>query len=455
MRRTTVTWTIFSAAFALVLIVLSFFTLRMIQFENAMAQADSRAALEGVVRLALWRMDSTAALLLNEGLPDRPARHNSIETALLNSQKNQANAPPQQATIQQQRAEPFQQQLSENEFQMRNNLNQSAKASPSAVVRVDWHEIEPTLLKTVADILPGATLEPIDKAHPDDTRRLATIPARLVVPASAAPPAVLPWNTPVRISLMIAWTCALLATFGAARLMGATLALSERRGAFASAVTHELRTPITTCRMYAEMLASDMVIDPSTRQEYLQTLVAESERLGHLVENVLTYSRLERQGLARKAQNPNVADLIDRTLPTLQRRVAQADLSLEMQAAPEAMSAQCRTDAVAFQQILLNLVDNACKYGKTPLVLAIEAEESRIAFAVSDRGPGVAAERRGQLFKPFNKMPTDTVPGIGLGLYLSRRLARDLGGDLTCQSDPAGTTFTLTLERKLATDGHG
>jgi signal transduction histidine kinase len=455
MKRTTITWTIFSAAFALVLIVLSFFTLRMIQFENAMAQADSRAALEEVVRLALWRMDSAAALLLSERVPDRPALHNSIETALLNSQNRQPNVPAQPPNAQQQRAEPYQQQLSETEFQMRNSLSQNAKADPSVADGQDWHEIEPTLLKSVADILPGATLESVDPAHPDDTRRLATIPARLVVPASATPPAALAWNTPVRISLMIAWTCAILATVAAARLMGATMALSERRGAFASAVTHELRTPITTCRMYAEMLASDMVIDPTTRREYLQTLVAESERLGHLVENVLTYSRLERQGLAQKAQRVSVGDLIDRTLPALQRRTAQAGLSLELKVVQEVLAAMCRTDAVAFQQILLNLVDNACKYGKPPLVLEIQASATHVRFAVHDHGPGVPPQRQGQLFKPFNKMPTDTLPGIGLGLYLSRRLARDLGGELTCQCNSAGTTFILTIERKSATDGHG
>ena len=78
-------------------------------------------------------------------------------------------------------------------------------------------------------------------------------------------------------------------------LLGA-LSLGKRRADFVSAVTHELRTPLTTFRMYAEMLADDMVPDPDQRREYLSTLLVESNRLRHLVENVLTYARLEARG---------------------------------------------------------------------------------------------------------------------------------------------------------------
>src|SRR5439155_15089133 len=109
--------------------------------------------------------------------------------------------------------------------------------------------------------------------------------------------------TPVRVSLSIAWLCALLAAGAVAALLLGAVRLSERRGAFVSAVTHELRTPLTTFRMYAEMLAGGMVPDEARRRHYLETLRIEADRLSHLVENVLSYARLER-GVSRSRLEP-------------------------------------------------------------------------------------------------------------------------------------------------------
>ena len=88
-------------------------------------------------------------------------------------------------------------------------------------------------------------------------------------------------------------------------LLAGVVALSERRAAFVSSVTHELRTPLTTFRMYADMLARGMVPDAERRQQYLETLRTEAERLTHLVENVLSYARLERGrgGAAARARD--------------------------------------------------------------------------------------------------------------------------------------------------------
>jgi len=424
MKRPMLAWTIFSAALAVALGVMLFFTAEMLAFERSMAQAQAHAALEETVRLALWRMDSTAAVLL----------HQKSE---LPEFTNKTNALPQQNVAQ--RFEPqAQQAISSNEMQIRQSLEQTPAT--------DWHKIAPVLLDRISDILPGATLEDTARGtrSPSDTRLLATIPARLIVPASALPDSSLPWNTPARISLMIAWACVLLAAGALGRLLGATMSLSSRRGAFASAVTHELRTPLTTFRMYAEMLASGMVDDEAKRRQYLDTLVAEADRLGHLIENVLAYSRLENRLAPRRAMSEmTIEQLIQSAVPALRRRVEQAGLALDVNISDP--GALCRTDPVAVGQILINLVDNACKYGLSAIELRARAVDGKLEIHVTDHGPGIAPDRIGRLFSAFSKSKTDSIPGIGLGLYVSRQLARDLGGDLQHLSPGAGTTFVLTL----------
>jgi signal transduction histidine kinase len=425
MKRPGLVWTIYSAALALALGVMLFFTVKMLYFERSMARAQAQAALEETVRLALWRMDSAAAVLLNEK-SKAPVFSNIY------------NAPAQQGNVTQRFDPAVQASISSNEMQFRQSLEPATAG--------DWHKIAPVLLNRISDILPGATLEETASGarSPGDTRLLAIIPARLVVPASALPDSSLPWNTPARVSLMIAWGCALVAATALARLLGSTVSLSSRRGTFASAVTHELRTPLTTFRMYAEMLASGMVRDEPTRRQYLDTLVAEADRLAHLIENVMAYSRLENRLASRRATAAlSIEQLIQHALPALRRRAEQAGLSLNVNISDPA--AACRTDPVAVGQILINLVDNACKYGQSGIELTSRLAGEGLEICVSDHGPGIAAERAGHLFQAFSKSKTDSVPGIGLGLFVSRQLARDLGGDMEHRSADPGAAFVLTL----------
>ena len=436
MRRTLLTWTTFAAALVLVLGVMSFFTWRMLQFERAVAMADAKAGMEETIRLALWRMDAAAPALL---APKHPSKEAPRQNRRMPQQAYRMDQSAQQsANSMEQRLDPaFQNKLSVQEYQQREAINPQ---SPS-----DWHKIAPDLLGQVCDILPSARLEPVDNANADFTRRLASIPARLVIPESAFQPPVLPWNTPLRISLMVAWICTVIASLAVALLLRGAMSLSERRGAFVSAVTHELRTPLTTFRMYSEMLATGMVSDPAARQQYLDTLVSESDRLGYLIENVLAYARLERQLSPSRAQSISVGDLLDRALPSLRRRAEQANLPLDVKIPPEAAARTCATDTIAVQQILLNLVDNACKYGRTAIDMTIAAADQRMEFRVADHGPGLEPSASVRLFQAFSKSKSDAVPGIGLGLFLSRRLARDLGGDLQHVGVTPGATFVLSL----------
>lgn len=463
MRRPLTIWASFAAALVVVLAVMGFLSVKMLRFERSMAEAQAQAVLEENVRLALWRMDSMAVRLSRElagaeGPFQQVEDGQRVEPDSESSGGSKANAadgasptppplptPSQRPVQQMQVAQQFgqqelnlrneaanQQRLSVQEYEQRSMVNRVA-------VPVDWKALEPVLLATVQDILPGATLESLGKGESadGDTRRLAAIPARLVVPEGARPSAELPWNTPLRVSLMLAWGCLVVAAGAVGLLLGATLGLSERRGAFASAVTHELRTPLTTFRMYAELLSTGRIAGERERKEYLDTLVSESDRLGHMIENVMAYSRLEKRVSARVLEDLPVGEVIDRAGPSLRRRAEQAGMELVVRVGEEAWKKQVRVDAVAVQQVLLNLVDNACKYGKGPIeVEVLEAEDMagraarRLEIVVSDRGPGVSAEKAAKLFRAFDKASDDAVPGIGLGLYLSRQLMREMGGEL-------------------------
>ncbi|MDM8004785.1 MAG: HAMP domain-containing sensor histidine kinase [Phycisphaerae bacterium] len=318
--------------------------------------------------------------------------------------------------------------------------------------RLDWPGVQSWLLGEIRDLLPEATLEPADLDRDQtDTRRLASLPIRLAPGNIPSPPGKA--MSPVRMTLLVAWSCVLLAAAAVIILLVGTMSLSERRAAFVSAVTHEMRTPLTTFRMYTEMLTGGMVPTEEKRRRYLDTLRIEAERLSHLVENVLAYARLEKNRAVGAAQNVTLAELIARVEKRLAERAAQAGMKLEVSTPETACSSTVRVDPSAVEQILFNLVDNACKYaisaGDRRIRLETRPDGGRAAVRVRDYGPGISEREARKLFRPFCKSAKDAAnssPGVGLGLALSRRLARHMGGDLQLDhSVNDGACFVLTL----------
>jgi signal transduction histidine kinase len=322
---------------------------------------------------------------------------------------------------------------------------------------LDWPRLKRELLAETADLLPSADLAPVrqgDEAAP--TRTLAGLPVRLVLGDAAAQMASLAAvDAPLQWALGVGWAALALALVAVALLLRGVLALSERRAAFVSSVTHELRTPLTTFRMYAEMLARDMVPSAERRREYLETLRTEAERLTHLVENVLSYARLERGRQPRRTERTTPAALVERLAPRLAERAEQARMELCPSVDEAAAKAPLLTDVGVVEQILFNLVDNAAKYAgraSDRRICVDVARDARTAmFTVRDFGPGFASPRDAARSAPFSKSAqeaAETAPGVGLGLALCRRLARDLGGRLdivATNADAVGAAVTLRL----------
>lgn len=322
---------------------------------------------------------------------------------------------------------------------------------------LDWAGIRDDLLREVRELLPDARLEPVRAGNGSGTARmLATVPARLI--ADGLPRLPKRGWSPIHVAVAIAWACVLIATVAVGGLLVGAVRLSERRGDFVSAVTHELRTPLTTFRMYAEMLAEGMVPDEAKHTHYLHTLRGEADRLSHLVENVLAYARLERHRSPRQAEAVRVGDFFDRVAVRLSDRVARAGRELVASDGDGVADVAVRADVSVVEQILLNLVDNACKYGTSPSDPRIHLDARRtdgtVELRVRDHGPGVQPEEVAKLFRPFSKSAREaahSAPGIGLGLALSRRLARDLGGNLRLDTDVSdGACFVLELPSESA-----
>ncbi|TDU80865.1 phospho-acceptor domain-containing protein [Prosthecobacter fusiformis] len=320
-------------------------------------------------------------------------------------------------------------------------------------VWLDWPQLQSRLLETIRDLLPEATLIATSpQAARTDATALVTLPVKLLT--GTVPVIALPNGSALKPALLVAWACLISAALAIAFVLHRAVLLSERRGAFVSAVTHELRTPLTTFRLYSEMLADDMVPDAAQRRTYLQTLCDESTRLMHLVENVLAYSRIERGRTAGRMETVGVKSLLDRIIPRLRQRTDQVDLELKLIADEQALASFLHADAMAIEQILFNLTDNACKYAAPDcdhrqLTLTVKSTGANLTFTLRDHGPGLPVAQKKRLFQPFSKSATEaahSAPGVGLGLALSRRLARELGGDLIYQPPTGrGTAFQLTV----------
>ena len=312
-------------------------------------------------------------------------------------------------------------------------------------VWLDHEILKQRLLSEVKDLLPRADLTPFTAAA-QDPLALVSFPYRLAR-NEAAPPVTPPLNKP----LLVGWAAVIIAILTASLLVHGVMRLSERRASFVSAVTHELRTPLTTFRLYSDMLASG-AMKPEKRGDYLRVLSREADRLSHLVENVLSFSKIERGSARSMVRESTVAELLEPMCERLEARLATAGMTLKM-ASPCAV--RVRVDNAAVEHILFNLIDNSAKYaaaGNPPEVaIQIKVASRSVEIIVADHGPGIPLTERRRIFRAFHKSAREAAesrPGVGLGLALSRRLAKSLGGGLECVDSNEGACFVLRLPRE-------
>lgn len=315
-------------------------------------------------------------------------------------------------------------------------------------VWLDAAALTAMLLREVADLLPQARLTPaLDDSAATDPLALVSFPFKLDRNEQALASAVV--TTPViGMPLWIAWGGVLLAFLTTAALLFGVIRLSERRASFVSAVTHELRTPLTTFRLYSDMLEQG-VVKPEKQAGYLTVLAREADRLSHLVENVLTFSRIERGNARANIREVAADELLESFRQRFESRLDAVGLRLVVQVEP---GLRLRADLAAVEHILFNLIDNTAKYAASsqPPEVRMTARQARgqVEIVVIDDGPGISPGERTRIFRPFHKsaaQAAETKPGVGLGLALSRRLARAQQGDLLLGASDTGACFLLRL----------
>ncbi|HJL15606.1 MAG TPA: HAMP domain-containing sensor histidine kinase [Sandaracinaceae bacterium LLY-WYZ-13_1] len=242
-------------------------------------------------------------------------------------------------------------------------------------------------------------------------------------------------------ALVALWLIALLAAVAIARATRRAELLSRQKSAFVSAVSHELRTPLTTLRMHAEMLDEDLV-DEARRPKVHRELVRESVRLARLVDNVLGLSKLEEGRRRVHRTEGDLAAHVREVVREQRRFVEERGFTLE---GPDP-SAACPAlfDPQAVEQIVVNLLDNAVKYGggaTKAIEVWVGTRDGRPTLAVRDRGPGIPEAERARVFERFHRVEreeTAHAPGTGIGLALVAELAAAHGGEASVHARDGG-----------------
>ncbi len=242
--------------------------------------------------------------------------------------------------------------------------------------------------------------------------------------------------------------------------------LAQLKSDFVSTVSHELKTPLTSIRMFAEMLEQGVAQgDTAKMARYHSVIVQESQRLGLLIANLLDYAQIERGTRRYTPARENIAKLARdavATFQTLQNPDNERRNPIEVAVSPEAMTAEVDVDHDVVVQALLNLLANAVKYGATadtPIEVTVGADDLAASIAVRDHGPGIPAHEQVRIFREFYRAPEayrSGVEGTGLGLALVKRHIEALGGTVDVQSTVGqGATFTIRLPRRAITESRG
>jgi two-component system, OmpR family, phosphate regulon sensor histidine kinase PhoR len=218
---------------------------------------------------------------------------------------------------------------------------------------------------------------------------------------------------------------------------------------FISNVSHELKTPLSLINMFSEMLKSGRVRNETTKGEYYTIIHNESERMTHLIENLLDFASLERGERAKNFENVNLAQLVVHELEAFGYQAQKEGFHVESNI--EESVSDTFADPTAISMALLNLLDNSLKYSgdRKQIRIGVGQKNGYIEISVSDQGPGIPADEQDRIFEKFYRGSTAAgkkIRGSGIGLSITRHVAEMHGGEILLQSEVGvGSTFTLRI----------
>ncbi len=224
--------------------------------------------------------------------------------------------------------------------------------------------------------------------------------------------------------------------------------LSALKSDFVANVSHELKTPLSLVRMFAELLQSGRVENNEKRIQYLQIILSESERLSALIENVLDFAKVERGKSGYDFSDCVLGDVVTRAVEACRIRADREQVELHLEVEPGLP--MVRADERAIEIAVINLVDNALKYAKEGggVDVRVGRKNKTLEVSVTDHGTGIAPEDRKRIFERFVRgRSTKQVRGSGIGLALVKHIALAHGGDAWVEgAEPRGSRFAFTVQ---------
>lgn len=257
---------------------------------------------------------------------------------------------------------------------------------------------------------------------------------------------------------VLAWVSAVLAVVFCAgfvllyRLGLGQIRLVRQQQDFVSAVSHELKTPLTSIRMYGEMLREGWV-DEAKRRDYYDYIHSESERLSRLIDNVLQLARMNRNGLRVALEKSSGGELCDLVRSKVTAQVERAGYDIAIDCSDLSAATVIEVDSDLFLQIVINLVDNALKFSAGTEQRQVDLgcrrqQDGSLVFTVRDYGPGVPPDQMKKIFRlfyrPGNELTRETV-GTGIGLALVHQLVVAMGGHVDVVNREPGAEFRVTF----------
>ena len=256
---------------------------------------------------------------------------------------------------------------------------------------------------------------------------------------------------------IIIWSAFLLSlvllagTFMLFRLGARQIKLAQQQQDFVSAVSHELKTPLTSIRMYGEMLREGWA-DETRKKAYYDFIFFESERLSRLINNVLQLARMTRRDDKATLSRIRIDRILDEVTPRIESQLEQAGFQLQLDCKDEFRERSINIDSDWFTQIMINLVDNAIKFSGNAenkiVEIKCQQQQGSMLFSVRDYGPGIAADQIRKIFKLFyrseSELTRETV-GTGIGLALVQQLVAAMHGKIDVLNREPGAEFQVSF----------
>ncbi len=234
-----------------------------------------------------------------------------------------------------------------------------------------------------------------------------------------------------------------------ARSLAREVELGRLKSEFVSSVSHQLKTPLSLIKLHSETLSLDRIADADKKRKYTSIIARECDRLTHLIDRVLDFSRIEVGRRKYSFNNEDLASVVEAAIESCQPQAEMSGKTITPHGLSQLITV--RADAQALKQAVLNLVDNAIKYSPkhTEINVSLRADGQWGSVSVEDKGIGISPQEQKRIFDEFyrgSRPEISSVRGTGLGLALVSHTVRAHGGRITVDSSPGdGSTFSIKI----------